>query len=282
MSQPSEEGSVRRPAFDRPPVTETLLGIQFKPFPHFGSLHYGLFWANYLLEMGWSPVGDEPLLGRYAESLENAQLRANQRRDEDDVVGVRVVMKNARGDRSLQFQPDKLYFSWVQPEGDSVQRPHYDELKSEFADLFHALTDFADQNDLGPVQPDLWEVKYLNQIPPGSLWSTPEEWHRVLPKLFLPSVSPADHLQFATFEGEWYYEIAPKKGRVRVRAAKMLVNQKPPPVLYLRMLARGEIGVSGVADWSDGFDIGHEACNQLFNAITSPEAKKEWGVNHDS
>jgi uncharacterized protein (TIGR04255 family) len=265
-------------------VVETLLGVQFKPLTRFRSLHYGIFWRDYLDDLGWESTNvDEPLLERYAESFDNAQLKKNQRLDaEEEVVGVRVRFKNKDGSRSIQFQPDKLYFSWLRTEGEAGQRPHYSELKAEFAKLFRTLTDFANQYELGPIHPDLWEVKYLNQIPSGPLWGEPEEWHRVLPNLFQPAVSPVDGLRFATFQGEWYYEIKPKLGRISVRAAKMLVNQKPPPVLYLRFLARGEIGESGVADWSRGFDIGHGACNQLFNAVTSPEAQKEWDIKNGS
>jgi len=282
MTTLQEDANVIRPLYDRPPVSETLLGVQFKPLRGFGALHYGLYWHNCLSELGWLPEQDAPLFPRYAESFENSQLRPNQSKPEEQIVGVRISLKNEAGDRLLQFQPDKLYYSWQRTDSVENQRPHYAELKKEFGTLFRTLTDFATENELGPIQPDLWEVKYLNMVPPGSLWSEPHDWHQVLPSLFQPTVSPVDGLRFATFEGEWYYEIQPQLGRVRIRVAKMLLNQKPPPMLYIRLLARGEIGEKGLPDWPAGFDAGHAACNKLFNAVTSPKSQNEWGIHHDS
>jgi len=279
MSQPSEAGSVSHQTYERPPVTEVLLGVQFKPMMDFKSLHYGLFWANHLSDLGWVPVADEGILPRVAEAFDKPLLKANQKKGEESAVGVRIRMKNGAEDRMLQFQPDKLLLSWVKNEA-AGGKPPYDQLKNEFSVLFQALTDFIDDHEMNALQPDLWEVKYLNQIPPGQLWNEPSDWPKILPSLFPPDLAMGDGLRFATFEGEWYYEIEPQKGRVKVRAAKMFVNQKPPAVLYLRVQARGDIGESGMPDWSSGFDLGHGACNRLFNKLTSPDAQKEWGVSH--
>jgi uncharacterized protein (TIGR04255 family) len=281
MPQSSDVDSVLRHAYSRPPVVETQLAVQFKPLTGFQSLHYGLLWSSCLSEMGWTPVADEPLLPRSAEKFDKPQLKPNQKTNgDDDVVGVRVKLSNEAGDRILQFQPDQLLLSWVRTDSATEARPPYAKLKAEYAEVFKAFSDFAEDQDLGEIRPDLWEVKYLNQIHAGALWNEPDEWWKVVPKLFTQASGEDGGLRFATFEGEWYYEIKPKRGRVRVRAAKMLVNQKPPPVLYLRFLARGEIGET-VPDWSTGLDIGHEACNHLFNTVTSPEAKNEWGISHD-
>lgn len=281
MPQSSGDGPALRHAYSRPPVVETQLAVQFKPLTRFQSLHYGLLWSSYFSDMGWGPVADEPLLPRSAEKFDKPQLKPNQKAvGDDDVVGVRVKLSNESGDRILQFQPDQLLLSWVRADTATAPRPPYAQLKDEFAEVFKAFNAFVDDQEMGEVRPDLWEVKYINQVPPGTLWSEPDEWWKVAPKLFTRESGEDGGLRFATFEGEWYYEIKPKRGRVRVRAAKMLVNQNPPPVLYLRFLARGEIGET-VPDWSTGFDLGHEACNHLFNTVTSPEAKNEWGISHD-
>jgi hypothetical protein len=145
-------------------------------------------------------------------------------------------------------------------------------------ELYGNLTEFAANASLGAMNPNLWEVHYVNQIPQGILWEDPKDWHRVLPTLF-PSNDPSvQGLRFATYSGEWHFEIEPEKGRVHVRVAKMVMNQNPKPTLYLSLLARGEIGSKGSPDIATGLELGHDACIRLFFELTSSEAHTKWGL----
>ena len=174
------------------------------------------------------------------------------------------------------MQPDKLYFSWNRF---GANAPHFDEVKGEFAEVFANLIAFVSETfPEETVKPNLWEIQYVNQIPQGDLWNDPRDWHRVLPTFF-PKVDPSIRdVRFATYSGEWHFEIEPKMGRIHVRVAKMVMNQEKTPTLYLSLTARGEIGEKGSPDMQSGLELGHDSCIRLFIGLTSPEAHKKWGL----
>jgi uncharacterized protein (TIGR04255 family) len=184
-------------------------------------------------------------------------------------------VKDKDNGRSLQVQPDKLYFSWSR---DSESNPRYKRVKEEFVQAYKRFDEFLATCSLGELKPNLWEVTYVNFVPPGDLWSDPKEWHKVLPAFFPASDPSAGEVVFSSYDGDWHYEISPKLGRLHVHVAKMIMNREPPPALYFRLTARGEIGTEGCPDWLTGLDIGHSSCVKLFNSITSPEAQVAWGV----
>jgi uncharacterized protein (TIGR04255 family) len=263
------------PEFTNPPTVETVLGVQFEPLRGFRSNHYGWFWRDHLKDKGFGSVSDETPLPTYVEEFGVPKLRLTKAADGGEVVGVRMKTRTADRGRTVQLQPDKLYLSWnrLGPEA-----PRYENVRGEFEALFADLTVFAGGAGLGPVRPNLWEVHYVNQIPPGELWTDPRDWHRVLPRLF-PTTDPSvPGARFATYSGEWHFEIEPQRGRVHVRVAKMVMNQSPAPTLYFSLLARGEVGGAGSLDVLAGLEAGHTACVRLFFDLTSPEAHAEWGL----
>lgn len=261
------------PDFLKSPMVETVLGVQFDPIQGFRSNHYGWFWHEYLSKKGFTVVSDESLLPTYVEEFGVPKLNLTKKEVGEDFGGVRMKTRTEERGRTVQLQPDKLYLSWnhLNPEA-----PRYASVITEFMTLFDNLNEFATNASLGSVRPNLWEVQYINQIPPGQLWSDPKDWHRVFPTLF-PSVAPSvTDLRFATYSGEWHFEIQPEKGRVHVRVAKMIMNKGTSPTLYFSLLARGEIGPSGTLDLVSGLEIGHAACMKLFFELTSSEAHREW------
>lgn len=263
------------PEFSNPPTVETILGVQFEPLRGFRSNHYGWFWAEYLRSKGFTNVSDESLLPTYVEAFGVPQLKLTKPVGSEDVGGVRMKARTDDRGKTVQLQPDKLYLSWNRLDPSC---PRYANVKKDFEELFRNLNQFAADASIGTVKPNLWEVHYVNQVDPGNLWSEPKDWHRVLPTLF-PAVDPSiAGLKFATYSGEWHFEIQPEKGRVHVRVAKMVANKSRTPILYISLLARGEIGEAGSQDIMNGLEIGHDACVRLFLELTSPEAHAEWGL----
>jgi uncharacterized protein (TIGR04255 family) len=257
------------PTFGAPPVVETVIGVKFTPIEGFRSQHYGLFWHDYLKPLGWEPVADEKPLPEYTEAFDSVKLKLEAGKA---TSGIRMKLKSSDRVKTLQVQPDKLYFSWGR---DGQEAPDYSKARPEFDSLYETLTRFVQAANLGPLEPNLWETAYINRVPAGPLWTEPKDWHRVLPKLF-PSEGPScEGVRFTTYDGTWHFEIEPKRGRVHVRVAKMVVNHAPEPVLFIMLTARGatdeEVG------WSDGLELGHASCVRLFLELTSEEAKRQWG-----
>jgi len=263
--------SARPPDFNRPPIVETVLGVQFAPLQAFRSHHYGWLWRELLLGEGWAPVADEKPLPEYAERFDDIHLKLTRPDPAPNALRVRLKLRSPDRTRTIQLQSDKFYYSWAR-EGKSA--PGYAAVRPEFDRLFGAFQGFAASAGLGDVRPNLWEVMYVNQIPAGQLWTEPKDWHRVLPTLFPPTGPGAEGIRFATYQGDWHFEIEPKRGRIHVRVAKMVMNQRPDPVLYIHLTARGQ--TDDETDWAGGLALGHDSCVRLFCGITSDEAQREW------
>ena len=256
-------------------MVETILGVQFKPLLAFRSSHYGWFWSKYLAESGWVVAGEERLLPTYVEKFGDLKLLLTQPSGDDEPAAkVRIKMRNASHERTLQLQPDKLYYGWNRRGSEPFD---YASAKADFAKLVETFAGFATESGLGLLEPNLWEVAYVNQVPSGRLWSEPSDWHRVFPKFFPAAGPKADGLRFASYDGHWHFEIEPRLGRVHAQVAKVVMNRGDQASLLFKLTARGAVGVEGSADWLTGLDLGHQSCYDLFCDAISDEAKSEWG-----
>lgn len=264
------------PMFTTPPVVETLLGVQFSPLRQFRSHHYGWYLREFLAASGWEFFGDARPLHTYTENFgsDYLQFKPHMATAESSPT-VRMKVTRPGTGETAQVQPDKLYYSCKRSPESSDS---YTEIAHEFAAIYESFARFTESAGLTPVSPDLWEVSYINRIPAGPLWDEVADWHRVLPSFFPAPGRSGVGAKLSTFDGTWHFDLADRMGRVHVRVAKMIMNQKPPPVLFVMLTARGRVGKDGVADWRGGLDLGHQACVQLFLDITSSEAHREWGL----
>ena len=265
-----------RPVFLRPPIVETIIGVQFTPLRGFRSGHYGRLWHVVLDDAEWLSIDDEPILPSYTERFDDIRLKMTKSSGGPSGPGiVRMKVRDAGRTKSIQLQPDKLYFSWNREHPEAVD---FAQAKSYFADIFDKLSKFAKAANLGPVEPNLWDVTYINQIPSGDLWKEPREWYKVLPRFFPVEDPGATGVRFASYDGTWHFEIEPQLGRLHLNIAKMVRTGGAAPVLYMKLAARGEIKDLGSDEWLAGIERGHLSCTSLFCAITSPAAQAEWGI----
>jgi uncharacterized protein (TIGR04255 family) len=260
-------------SFDRPPVIETRIGVQFAPLIGFRSGHFGLFWEECVGTKDWRILADQPASPKEIERFGSKKLRPTVEKDEGDFPQICMRLSSKDG-RTVQFQPNKLIYGWYRTEG----RPSFDEVRGQFDKLFADLERYVVKWDLGILTPNLWEVTYVNKILPGKLWQTPSDWHKVLPGIFPPGGPTVGDMDWSTFNGTWFFVIPPERGRVRMRVQKVVANQTDEILLLLVITARGEIGEPGVADWSTGLNLGHQSAARVFHDVASPKAREEWGV----
>jgi uncharacterized protein (TIGR04255 family) len=260
--------------FDRPPVVETSLKLQFSPLTGFRLVHFGIF-LEQCLGAGWQ-VGEDVA----AESQEYERFGVKSllpiEKAETDIPPYQTRFVQAGGGQVVRFQPNKLQLSWVRKEG---QEPHYREMRDQLSQMFGALRDFSARQSLGTPVANLWEISYVNAIPTGDLWATPADWHKVIPGLF-PTEGPQvpGHL-WGTYAGEWHLEMPGQVGRVRVRAQKVISKPAETTALLLVVSARGELSSEAVEDWAARLDLGHESATTVFRSLASPAALTYWGLH---
>jgi uncharacterized protein (TIGR04255 family) len=265
------------PKFERPPVIETVLGVQFTPLPEFRNAHLGAFWKR--LGPEWPNVSDAPPLPphfeRFAETdrWTESGLKLTIGKDPN----VRIQIRNAKKDRMLQVQNGRFLYNWV-GEGGS-QYPRYEAVRPEFDRLLGQFKVFLADEGLGALTEDQWEVTYVNHIPQGSVWNSVDEWAEVFRPVATLPIS-AGNARLTNLGGEWHYEIEPKMGRLYVRLQHgRKTPHEGPELLIVTFTARGPLIAheSGDQGLSSALDLGHETIVRAFRDLTTEKAHKYWG-----
>jgi len=261
--------------FERPPVIETVLGVQFKPLPKLKDAHLGAYWKE--LGSDWPNVTDsvpiEQQFERFTadDSWGGFALQVQLTQD----PSARLMIKNRSSERMIQVQNGRFHYNWVR--SGSQPYPRYNVVRPEFDEKISKFRAFLLREGLGELVINQWEVTYVNQISKGELWSTPADWPNVIKSLSMPTIDVAQvHLE--SLAGEWHFEIPPAAGRLHMHLkhgrsggeTKSAAEQ-----LFLTLTARGPIPETG---FSAGLDLGRQTIVNAFKAFTTERAHKHWGI----
>lgn len=264
------------PKFERPPVIETVLGVQFGQLPNLTNAHLGAFWKH--LSPDWSIVSDAPPLPFQFESFgEERWLEPGLKLAIRQGADIRVQIRNERVDRMVQLQNGRFHYNWLGEAGGAY--PRYKTVQPEFHQLLDQFKDFLGKENLGSMVEEQWEVTYVNHIPAGPLWSSVDDFADVFRPL-APAVTIAGGARLTNFGGEWSYDIEPRMGRlhVRVHRGRKRVD-RGSELLIITLTARGPIGKgeSGAASLAEGLDLGRETIVKVFYELTTERAHEHWG-----
>jgi len=271
------------PNYERPPVIETVLGVQFDRLPRFKNAHLGGFWKT-LSQEEWPTVTDAPALPTQVERFDaGAQWAAGLRLQLTGDPSCRLRISNDKGDRMIQLQNNRLHFNWL---GQGRQDyPRYPKVRKGFVSVLDRFTRFIIDEDLGEFRPDQWEVTYVNQIPQGTVWTTPADWGFFRPLAGVPTVEGV--IEGESFSGQWHFVIPGQRGRLHIawehgKGQREGKDESPPEFVRLTLTARGAI--TGKADGTrpilDGLNLGHETIVRSFGTLMSNDANAYWGLKH--
>jgi uncharacterized protein (TIGR04255 family) len=238
----------------------------------------GTFWKR--LGAEWPDPVDVPPLSPQFERFGEAdawraigfQLRVTQD------ISSRLQIRNATGDRMLQVQNGRLHYNWLGQAGGAY--PRYEKVRPEFDRLLAEFLRFLADESLGEMQPNQWEVTYVNHIPKGTVWNAPDDWAELFHCLgkFPAHGAP---VEMESFGGEWHYLIPPRQGRLHVKFEHgRQAEQKGAEILVLTLTARGPVQDQGGQKLSldQGLDLGHETIVTTFRELTSEPAHRYWGL----
>ena len=267
--------------YDRPPVVETVLGVQFERLTGFCNAHLGAFWEVLNEEGEWPFVTDAPPLpSQFERFTPEARWGKGLHLQLSQDPSARLQIKNRDGDRMIQLQNNRLHFNWLGEHGGRY--PRYELVRKGFAQaLEHFLQFVKKKEELGPFCANQWEVTYLNHIPKGTVWNTPQDWQFFS---LLRSVPTIDGLiEGESFSGEWHFVIPDKRGRLHLRWQHDL---QPEPeegeLIALTLTARGPLeNVKSDTDRIlEGIDLGRKTIVESFAKLMSEEANRYWGWKH--
>ncbi|UCC30924.1 MAG: TIGR04255 family protein [Phycisphaerales bacterium] len=263
------------PKFDNPPVVETVMSVQFAPLADFSPPYAGWYWKHCLGDQ-WTRVDLASPLPDQSERFEDeARWRRPGIRVElspaPEPVRVQIVQDD--DERMIQIQKTRFIYNW-RKRGSTY--PSYATLRPEFDGQLAKFSAFIEQARLGALEPNQWEMTYVNHIEKGVLWDRPDDWPNVLPGFYTvgPSVSGR---RFESFGGEWHMVIEPNRGRLHVAVRHGKIGEPGgAEVLVLQLTARGPLGQEKARDLDSGLRLGHETIVRSFAAMTSDVAHRHW------
>lgn len=259
------------PQFTRPPVVETVLGVQFDTLPNFTTAHAGIFWSECLGE-DWPTVREASRLGLIDEAYGGVAFRRHVMGLATDAEPNRLQILNTAQDRMLQLQDSRLVLNWRKT---GSEYPHYAPLRDEFGRYLALFQAFLRKYGYPELKLSRWEITYVNHLDRGNLWGSVSDWDRIFPGLFLPLDASADS-DLETFDAQWQFGLQKDQGRLRVQLRHIKKDlEGGADAIDLRFIATGMLSSAG--DLAVRMEIGHEAIVSRFTKMTSAYAHERWG-----
>lgn len=265
------------PDYQNPPVVESILGVQFNRLPKLTSFHLGSFWET-LNHDEWPTLLETPALLPQFEKFDEPDAKwdiGQIRLGEFLASGNRMQIKNQTSDGMIQIQNGRIHFNWL---GKGNEYPRYDHLKNSFSSAFQRFVDFIGSQKLGELNPNQWEVTYLNHIPKGTVWTSPADW-----TFFRPLCSASTHtpVTLESFGGEWHYVIPEKRGRLHV--ALQHGEKDGLAIIVLTLTARGPLPEKANRECVlESLDFGRGIIVRSFEKLMTDEANTYWGLKNAS
>lgn len=262
------------PDYERPPVIETYLGVQFTPLTKFSIPHFGLYWSKIRDEYPDFQV--QPPLIPVVEQF-GAALMVQPKIGVElvSVPDVRCWFIEKSGRMLTQVQRDRFVHNWRKRALDD-KYVHYDKIKPKFSNEWRNFCAFLQEADVGTPEINQCEISYVNHLELGGGWMSYGELNKVVAPWsgnfsdnFLPkpeSVTIAAH-----------YIIPDEKGRLHIEMQPAIRQEDAKEILQLNLTARGKPQSSKLEDILEWFDIGHEWIVRGFTDFTGKEMQKFWG-----
>jgi len=269
--------TVDLPSYAKPPVVETIIGVQFDRLPKFSNAHLGAFWQT-LDVTKWPNVSDAASVPvQFEEFSEETKWVDSVRLQFKQDPAARLQIKNKLSDRMIQVQNGRFHFNWLGEAGGEY--PRYNTVLAEFNASLSQYVKYLEESQLGKFSPNQWEITYINHIPVGTVWSQFSEWNFFRP--LGTFVTLKNGLTPGGFSGQWQYEIPMQKGRLHItwQLAKKTQGPIQDEFIQLSLTARGPLpyGSDGTKSLSDGLNLGHETIVVAFHELMTAKANRFWG-----
>jgi len=271
---------VQGPDFERPPIEEVALSVQFAPLRGLTTAHLARYWESVRDQFpSWREAAPIPA----AVELFGAPLMATPKfelRVEGGVVPNRALFEGASGGEWVQVQRDRFARNWRRREG-SHEYPRFPALRARFGDDLRAFRDFVTTSGLPDLEINQCEITYVNLLTAGEGWSQHGDVGAVISplsgatsdgRLPLPESVDATFRYLFVWPGE-----AEPAGRLHVHVTPVHRIVDGEPMLKVVLTARGRPRGTDVAQASSWLEVGHDFLVRAFTSLTTPTMHQRWG-----
>jgi uncharacterized protein (TIGR04255 family) len=261
------------PEFERPPVTEMVMGVQFQPIAGLQAAHLGLYWSRIRSDYPHT-LDQAPLV----PAVEEAEIKPAAPTISAIALSVpplpRCWFMSENKTEVIQVQRDRFWRNWRQVEGND-RYPRYARLAPAFKRDWEGFLGFLREQGLGPGTVNQCELSYINNIEKGAGWSELGELDKVFPLLcprepggFLPSP------EMLSWQAR--YKLPEGRGRLHVEMNPAFSGRAMKLVLAFNLTARGAPAGGGPEQIAAWFDLAHEWITRAFAELTGPAAHAFW------
>jgi len=260
------------PEFDRPPVVEMAIGVQFRPLDGLRGLALGPLREAWRAE--YPNIEEQPAL---APALEGTPELAQQRLQLGlaPLPPVRQWFLSASGAELVQVQPDRLLVNWRADDELPTKYPRYPHMREIFERRFSDLAQFTISEGLGELEVSQAELTYINVIE-----ATIDDLGRVDRLLEGWSGTPRHHLGEPEQSRLTLTFLVPGIGQppvrlyVEINPARKLNGE---PVLFFTLTVRGRPGGGSLSESLKFLDDAHAHLVRSFDELTKESMHEAWG-----
>jgi uncharacterized protein (TIGR04255 family) len=250
------------PEYEKPPVVETALAVEFAQLRGWNVVHYGVLWERFRSRYPKFEVHPHlPLLAQAEYTLQDPPLRCFFL-DED-------------GTQLVQIRPGAFVRNWrARPLNDSY--PRYRTIRPSFERDFEVFDQFLHDFDIPALEAWKCEVTYINHFVQGREWNDPLSLCRLMPILSPENLSGLlSDLVHARFV--FGYQLPDDAGALQIELVPV-ISPEGKQIMQLGITAVGRPKGNDIASILDWLDKGHYAVVKGFSEFTSKEAQTQyWG-----
>ena len=237
--------------FAHPPLIEAWLGVEFSPPVDLLTIE-AVEWRRRLgpeWSAAWQSIGPDQ---RHAPGTTQVERQ----------------LCTLMNDRAIRLGNQHFSFGWLGHDG--CIYPRYEAIRDGFVATLDAVRDLVP----GVGMPIRKTVSYLNRIPQGTVWTTPDDWSFF--RLWQPN--PLNKLKIGQegFVGLWRFSLEEERSTLKVELTHEQDHEGQS--LWLRLTACGPTEANE-SSLFDGLDYGREMIVRAFSELVTTDAKEYWGVS---
>lgn len=265
-----------KPSYEKPPVIELVLSLQFKALANWKLVDFGLFFD--LIKDHYPDTELKPPIGQQTERFDVAPGNEVTLQLMSEPQMPRCWYIDETGSELIQIQSDRFIFNW-RKKSDTDPYPSYETVFEKFREYFAVFEKFVTDRNLGDLVPNQCEVSYINIIRIGGAFrgfgfidEVLTTWQNTYTYDFLPRP------EITTFA--WKYLMSDDNGtpfgRLHVKIEPKMHSQTQKQILQISLTARGAPIEPTLKGAEDFLEHGHQHIVHAFTALTTEKMHKTW------